>query len=1410
RAWAALALGHAESGNPALALAAARSRMERARALGLADELQDAIRAGAELADRLGLAGPDASEMLEARSAASPRITLVPLPGSEPTEPEAGSGPVGAAAAPEALAPASDAPASAAAALPDAPPPETDALLGAGPVSGAEPLPDLSLVPALDLEVDLGLDDEGEDPAALRETARLAAERALAAETPAARAEGLIDSAEALSRAGAAPEEVRAAIELACEADPEGPAPWRARARLEAKLGDPLAAARAHLSVSIRTEGEEAAAAALEAARLFESRGRHGDAARAYRAAIHAQPGCVPARSLLAEEALAAGDPATAAAHLSAVDPGELPSQSRASHQRTLARALEAANRSGEAEPVWAALLRDDPGDREAFDRAAALAAARGDVEAWVALARLHEAALPGEELARRRDLRRARGELLVGAGRPEAAREDFLAALGLDPGDAAATEALAALDGRGDLWSQAAASLATEAEASTGEAAAALHLRRARLLAERLRDPASAAVALEQALVHARASGSPDARRIADEATALLAALYPPGPEPEPQAAGPVAPSPLPADPVAAVLRGQALALDGVERAELLERLAGHLERTGDAAGAADALLEALEADPERELTWSWLLGLAEGDPERLARAEALRARAGVGGEPVGAAGVGMPEAALETHLPATGPEREGPAGGGAETPPAHEPIDLDAFDLGPPATLSPDQIPWAEPDGSGEDGAVGGATTGTAGTPVPDTATPDTATTADILTQGPSGDAPGTAAGTAVPDIATDIGTAGSPELLVPDTAGSPVPLSPLASPMPDTAEAADIFTEGPSSAGSPVPDAAASVPASVPDTGLAGLADTGVGFSETTSRGALGTEASPHTPAEEGLNDEEAPPSDPRLALPLQPSTAPLAFGRNLPPAAPAEPPPGDVPTATLASDSGSTTPGASEPSGDGDAARPEAEELLVDVELPAGPRPDLVALGRAHMGRGEWLPAHDWLAEALARDPGDLTIARDLSRVAEKLGLFSEYVTLGEACADAIAAYDPLAAAARYRHFAEILGTKLEEPERAAVMLEKALALVPEDTDTRRALLDSWSGRPDTAARALDEWLEIARHDPTDAGALSAAAAACRELAAKAADPAAAARLAERGRLAASLASFARPDQPAPPPPRLAGALPSEVRDRIAAPGATGPVARLLSTLGPWLEPLFPADLARRGASPASRLTSPRAPALLSALETAARALGTRPHAVFLTDRPGYEIFVENTQPPAIVASAGIAELSPGELGFLAARTLDLLQHGWSLAGKFAPRDVGILLELACRFAGGAPPPLGLPGERAGAFLAVLEVSVPRSAWDRARALAPAASAEVGAADPRALAAALRRTANRVALLHAGDPADALRALALLDRRLESGPVDPARALALPDLRDVALFALSDPFLDLRLALLGETA
>jgi hypothetical protein len=326
------------------------------------------------------------------------------------------------------------------------------------------------------------------------------------------------------------------------------------------------------------------------------------------------------------------------------------------------------------------------------------------------------------------------------------------------------------------------------------------------------------------------------------------------------------------------------------------------------------------------------------------------------------------------------------------------------------------------------------------------------------------------------------------------------------------------------------------------------------------------------------------------------------------------------------------------------------------------------------------------------------------------------------------------------------------------------------------------------------------LGLARAAPFDGAALDAVAELARA-AATGAPPADARRLAVLARAAKRLSGFARGTS-APPSAAARVRLSPDARDALLLPVARSAPARLLALLAPWLESLFPADLARRGVSGRHRVGPQRAPDVLQVLEEAQRALGARPFAAFLADAGGPEITIENTRPPSLVLGAGFASRPEGQRRFLAARALALADLGWALAGKFAPRDVGVLLELSTRFAGGRPPPLGLPPDRAPAFLAALERAVPPTVQERARALGPRAAAEVAGLAPRELAAALRQSASRTALVQAGDARSAVEALLAAEPRVAVLP--RAEALSHPDLRDLVAFALSDEHLELRAA------
>jgi hypothetical protein len=338
----------------------------------------------------------------------------------------------------------------------------------------------------------------------------------------------------------------------------------------------------------------------------------------------------------------------------------------------------------------------------------------------------------------------------------------------------------------------------------------------------------------------------------------------------------------------------------------------------------------------------------------------------------------------------------------------------------------------------------------------------------------------------------------------------------------------------------------------------------------------------------------------------------------------------------------------------------------------------------------------------------------------------------------------------------------------------------------------------------AARALGPALERARRQIADPGALTALAAACAS--ARDGGPEDARRV-ELERSAAALAAFLDPRLAAPPAPAPPERVPAQLRTRAALPLATGPTAQLLALLAPWLEPLFPADRARRGAGPGQRLGPQRAPALEARLAAAGRAFGSRPAVGFLADGGGCDIWIENTQPPSLVLGAQLPrELRPSAVDFALARALCHADLGGALAGRFSPRDVGVLCELACRFAGGAPPHLGLPPERARAFIDALERIVPPTVHQRAAALSADTAAELRGLPARELQLALRRTASRQALLRTGDPLGALEALGAA-RRGPGRPdplADRVRALGEPDLADLAGVALSELYLELRLA------
>jgi len=923
----------------------------------------------------------------------------------------------------------------------------------------------------------------GDDRAVAADHSRRAAVAAGAPE----RGREWLAAAQALERAGADVAEIRAALQQACQADPDEAPPWQALAALEQRQGDLVAAAHAHLAAALRAEGTGAESAALTAAQIFEDAGQPAEAQRAWTAAAHARPGSWQALRALGEAATRRGDAAAAADHLAAVARDEVPEPEQLDYLRALARALEAAGRAAEAEPAWRDLFSREPSDPEAFQHLADRARAGDRLEDWLGLAGRHEAAISGGgDVSRRLGLRCERARVFAALGRVEAAAGAWRAALEIDPGSAEALAGLAALT----------AGAATE-------------------------EP----------------GGEPPAGAPADDGSRSDPLPYSPSGE-EP-------PTPLEAGLAAAGAAAPDRPADTVE--------AGTGAGPSAAPSTGPDLPRGLEAVREA----------ARAEPGQAALQEAWAEEA---------AGAGDAEQAVEAWRAAL-------------------------------------------------------------------------------------------AAGAASPA---------------------------------DTARRARKLAA-----------------------------------------------------ALEGLGR----PEEAVAALESARSTAPW------------------------------------------------------DEALEADLSRLLLASARTLATSGQLEAAYARLKLARRLDPTHAELTLSLARIAEKLGQLEEAVTLGELHADSVASADPAAAATRLRQLAEVLRDRLADPERAVVLLEKAVSLAPQDGESSASLRVLRVRRGEDAVRSLEGHLEALRRRPGDVDRLGAVAALCRELAAQEPEGRLRSALVERAVVAESLARFLQPGLPAPAPPSLASRIPPDVRARVAASGVEGAVGRLLSLLTPYLEPLFPVDLSRFGVGPSDRLGPGAAPALQALVEGASRALAARPSALFQARRPGVFVALENTQPPSLVLGADAPSLPQGALAFLIARALALSATGWALVGKFSPRDTLILAELASRFAGGEPPRLGLPTQRAGAFLAALERSVPPSVRSWVGPLGAPSAEELHSFDPEAFSAALERSAGRVALLHAGDLHGALTALWRTPRSGSVPTDDPAVALERPDLSDVARFALSDIYLELRGMLLA---
>jgi tetratricopeptide (TPR) repeat protein len=1275
-----------------------------------------------------------------------------------------------------------------------------------------------------------------------RDLAELRLRRAEAAGSGRERAAILASASGSLLAAGDRPA-ARATANRACDADPDAPEPWRALALVEAEDGKPGEAAAAHLAAALRSEGAAAAAEALEAARLFEAAGRADDAARAYAVATVLVPGSPPARRALAARAAAAGELPEAARHLAALDPELLRRHERHEHALQLARAYAAAGLETEAAEAWAALFEADAGDAEVFEKLAAAARRAGDRDAWLRLAARHDGALAAGDPTRRRDLRCARAAVLEEMGQVEAAEGAWQAALAIDPDHRPALTALRRLaERRGDRATAADLAAREAALARWPDEEARLWLEEARLRRD-LEDVPGTVAALERAVRCAEASEAPQGKALAAEARRVLAEMRPPAAPLDEEVTRPIPPL------------GPGWGLEGALASleapapKVHPRLPDTLPDFPPPLGKRSPA--PAEAAPEPAI------------PEAGTLSDFPPPLEGPGPAPAAAApGPAIPEpGTLSDFAPPL--ERPGPAPAAAAPGPAiPEPGTLSDF---APPLETPGPAPGeAEPEpaipepGTLPDFAPPLETPGPApGEAEPEPAIPEPGTLPDFPPFfDDAGSAPAAKAppSSSAPDAGTFPDFPPLPDLPPLPELPPPIDLPGMAM-SPATGPAAEgedrdrttlsFLTDLPPA---PAPRAETSPPPELnpawerdsdpaADDRLRAFAEASQGLVRAEALLALSRRLErrgEQGPAADAL--AAAAEADPDRAEAILPGLLALVAGDE---------------TRTLAAHrlrvrlapSPALRVGAMVDLGRQLGARPEGRTEAVEIlERALGLEPSnglaAEALSRVFIALGApdraltllsafeegapGLPPRAATALALeaARASGDMALAlekaRRAARAAPMEADFQEWWARAAddagAREEAIEAWNASLAAQRRAPPADEARRRrgLAAALEAAGQLDQARRerLAAEQPPEREVAPPAPAAPEEPAALAtpaLEPALQRARRQPAEPAALEALARACAASPAGT-HPREVERRAELARLAGALAAFVDPRREAPPPPPLPARISPEIRQRAAIPAARGPAARLLSLLAPWLEQLFPADLSRRGVGPQHRLGPRRAPALAARLGVATRALAARPVVAFLADA-GYDVGIENTQPPSLVIGAQLSrELPERAMDFALARALCLAEMGWALVGKFSPRDVGVLCELACRFAGAAPPALGLPAERSEAFLEALGRLVPPTVREHAGPVAVDAAAELRGLSPRELQLALRRTGSRQALLWSGDLLAALEALGASRRR--AGYPDPlsdrVRALGDPDLSDLAVFALSDLYLELRLA------
>jgi len=467
--------------------------------------------------------------------------------------------------------------------------------------------------------------------------------------------------------------------------------------------------------------------------------------------------------------------------------------------------------------------------------------------------------------------------------------------------------------------------------------------------------------------------------------------------------------------------------------------------------------------------------------------------------------------------------------------------------------------------------------------------------------------------------------------------------------------------------------------------------------------------------------------------------------------------------------------------------GDHRASEQSLASLTQSLPSGPERTAVyrALGRLydkHFGALE--KAMDAYQAALESDGSDLDLIRTLVSVYARLGLGERATVLQtELIQKAPLPDDKRREALELSRLYEQVA---EDPARAGATLERTRRAWPLDQAVLTASAEFYERQGDSGrARALVEQTSAeARHKlqggKLDAGLL-ATLAAVADLSGKpqSRDAIAAARSAYLGEGGAFAAAGPR-------------ALDAALDDLLAPPVLIAPLRNLLQKTSAALDAAFPIDLAPLDAH---ELTDGP---IVSRLTEICQELGQPRPGVFVSSALGSRAVPLTTRPLRLIVGAELEELPADSIEYLLARALKLQQLGAGALARSRPEDAWPMIVALMTIFAPNYRPQGVDQRKILQARALVEQGLARTGYD---ADVPTLVLEtIGALrrQTEGLAEAPRLLVNRAAMLLAGGPGAALLAMSFGDKKPlpESGPSRYRWIDAHAEAKDLLLFCASD--------------